>query len=227
MQNIPENAGYDQVKNGTVTELKRVEADEEVAPLAAGYGTTVAEYLALFAQIDSLRLSWIEADARLRVLDRRLDKVVKAFRLKLVELSGNKQIGPLFDRYMPSGLRAVTEAEMAVAEPQQVGTIIEKLNTAGGDLATEWIPRFTTARDAVLAQAGIRIGIERQQERLDDQLDAKINELRGARVELHGMLRGHFKDSPDLAEEYFFAWRKISRRAAAPATPADPASPAP
>jgi hypothetical protein len=70
-----------------------------VVDLAPTYRAEVDEYLALYRQIDPLEEEWIRADARLKVLDRRrLDPVVKVFRLDLIERSGNKLTGPLLDR---------------------------------------------------------------------------------------------------------------------------------
>lgn len=217
MQSIPEGTSYDQVKTGVVTEIERIEADEEIAPLAAPYRAAVDEYLTLFAQLEPLELAWIKADARLRVVDRRLDTLVKGFRLELISQSGNSLDGPLFDRFLPEGLRAVIEADMAVLEPQKTGEIIDKLATDGGELAVKWLPRMIEARDAVLEQAAVRLDLEQQQAQLQARLGARVAELQAARAALHGQLRGRFTINPELAEEYFFSWRKAARKT--PTTP--------
>ncbi len=212
MQRIPEDATPTEVRDGIVSEVERVEADERVASLAPPYRKKVDEFQALHAQIDPLLLRWIREDARLVVRDAVQDDAVKAFRLHLVKESGNKQTGPLFDRFLPEGLRDVTEAEMTIVEPAKVKHIIDKLTAAGGDLAAEWVPKLTAPRDAVVAQAGVRHGIELEAKNLDVRLDAKVIELQEARVELHALLRVYFKDAPERAEAYFFQWQKPRRR---------------
>ena len=207
MQKIPNDATPQEVRKGVITEVADVEADEEVADLAPAYRTQVSEYSALYRQIDPLEEEWIWADARLKVLDRRLDGVVKAFRLDLVQRSGNKLTGPLFDRYLPEGLRAVTEAEMAQAEPAQVQDIENKLTADGGELAETWLPRLTTARQAVVDQAVVRHGVEVRQDNLERLIESKINTLQEARVALNGNLRIHFKSDPSRAEVFFYSWR--------------------
>jgi hypothetical protein len=212
MQKIPENASLETVRTGVTTELADVEADEAVASLATPYRTVIDQFLELYLQVWPLEREWILADARLKVLDRYLDQEVKAFRLELVQRSGNKQSGPLFDLYLPEGLRAVTEAEPAVAEPAQVERINRKLETNGGDLDTTWRPRLTSAREAVLTGAGVRHGVELRQQSLELRLDAMLGTLQHARVELHAALRTHFKTDPSQAEHYFYAWRRRPAR---------------
>jgi hypothetical protein len=222
MQSIPEGTTIDQIRTGVVTEVERVEADDDVAQLAAPYRAVVDAFVALHAQLDPLELAWIRADARLRAIDRRLDSVVKGLRLEIISLSGNTLMGPLFDRFLPEGLRAVIEAEMSVIEPKKTGEIIEKLAADGGDLAAKWLQPMIAARDAVVEQAAVRLELEQQQERLQGQLATKVNELQTARDELHDLLRGRFKINPELAEEYFFSWRKGARKTTPP--PAPPAA---
>jgi len=226
MQKIPDEAAPEEVRDGIVTEIESLEADPEVAALGSPYRVTVDEYLSLYAEIDVLHLQWIRQEARLILLDQKLDSVLKSFRLALVERSGNKQTGPLFDRYLPEGLRDVTEVGMAVAEPAKVKEILDKLEAEGGPLAAEWRPKLEAARTAVVDQAAARHVVETQQERLGLRLDAKVDVLQASRVELHGQLRGHFKSAPALAEVYFYMWRKPRRRpAAAPTPPPAPVTP--
>lgn len=221
MQQIPEEAPAKDIREGIVNEIERVEADEEVKHLAAAYRIKVDEFLAQYNEIDPLDILWIRQDARLRYRDRLLDIVVRGFRLAVVALSGGKQTGPLLDLYLPEGLRAVTEVEPAAAEPAEVKKIMDQLEENKGDLATEWLPKLTAARDAVLVQAGERHSVENQQNKLDIRIEAKVRELQAERVELHGLLRGHFKHAPATAEPFFYDWKRPRRRKApAPEAPA-------
>jgi hypothetical protein len=219
MQRIPDDATPQEVRKGVVTEIANVEADPAVKALAPSYRTEVDLYINFYSQIEPLEDEWILAEALLKVLDRDLDTVIKNFRLDLISRSGNKLTGPLFDTYLPDGLRAVTEAEKAKAEPEAVRKMIEKATSEGGELAEKWVPLMKAALAPVVAQAAVRHGIERRQETLEEQIDKQIITLQETRVVLHGQLRGHFKSVPDLAEDYFHTWRSRRKARAGNRTP--------
>jgi hypothetical protein len=219
VQQIPEGASYETVRFGVCSEVANLEADEAVAHFAAAYRAVVEEYQALFDQRWPLDRAWLDADARLKVLDRRLDAAVKGFRLELVRRSGNKQTGALFDLYFPTGLRAVTEAEAAVTEPALVGEIMRKLEANGGELDAAWRPSLAAAHAAVLGGAGARHGVELARQNLEMRLDAAVASLREARVVLHGSLRAQFKTDPSQAEAYFYVWRPYAARRGTPEAP--------
>jgi hypothetical protein len=227
MQKIPEDADPIEVRDGVTMEVECVEADPEVAALASGYRAKVDEYQVLFAQIDPLHLKWIHERAVLMNRDMGLDAAVRGFRVRLMEMSGSKQSGPLFDRYFPEGLRAVTEADMVAAEPQAVGEIVEKLQAAGGALAQDWQPKLSSPLQAVSKQAVVLHAVEVQQDNLELRMDARVPELEACRVELHGRLRAHFKDDPQRAEAYFYRWRKPKRRRAPPSSSGTTPGPTP
>jgi hypothetical protein len=211
MQKIPDDATPQEVRKGVITEISDVEADPAVKALAPDYRTEVDSYVVFYRLLDPLEEEWIGANSALKVVDRSLDTVIKNFRLDLISLSNNKQTGPLFDRYLSGGLRAVTEAEMATAEPKAVQTLIDTLEADGGELAAKWVPLLKAALAPVVEKALVRHGVELRQSDLNGKIDKKIDALQEARVALHGQLRSHFKAAPERAEEYFYTWRRRRR----------------
>jgi uncharacterized membrane protein YgcG len=202
-----------------------VAADPDVAGLEAGL---VKEHTALKKQKRDLEDLGEEVQRKKAIFvgkDRRLDRVVREFELRLLALVNKNRQDPLYQRYFAGGLREVTEAEPRQAEPALVATMIISLSEdenkpAVGSLAKEFRPLFEAARGEVVQAEADLAETEKKVSYLDDksipETEARWTD---AYVALHGALKAALPRDPARVEAFFYPFRKDKKEKKAAGEP--------
>lgn len=159
------------------------------------------------------------------------DHVLRSFQLQLYGLVRKDTDHPHYRRYFKAGLRAVTEAEPRQSEPTMVAAMIVSLgedltDPVLGELAAEFLPRFTAALAQVKAtEQALAVDETTARHRREQKIPAAKLALIDEYVKLHSALRALFPREAARVEACFLPFRKERKKADEPSPePAPPPS---
>lgn len=194
--------------SGTFT-ISAVRSDPETQGMEVTFATTHIQLITKFREEEDLQDTVDEREAVIFVRDRVLDKHVRSFELRLLDLVGKKRDDARYRRYLQNGLRAVTEADARTAEPQLVRNIIKTLDE--DQAKPDFAPLYNEFRNKFQAAVEAVEDADKACKQVEEQLaflqDKTITELRlkwiEERKKLHAELTLKFPNDPTRVESYF------------------------
>ncbi len=201
--------------------IAAVRSDPETQGMEAAFAAVHVQLVTKFREEEDLEDTINEREALISVRDRVLDKLVRSFELRLLDLVNKNRDDARYRRYLKNGLRAVTEADARTVEPQLVRDIIKTLDEdqAKPDFAplyNEYRDKFQAAVEGVEDADKACTQIEEQLEFLHEKT---ITELKLKWVEerkiLHAELTKKFPHDSARVESYFrrFARPRAKKKA--------------
>lgn len=212
--------------------LAAIKADDEVKGMEVKFETVHVDLLTKDRELEDLEDSQSKLLAILMYADRGLDGCVRSWDLAILDLVNKKRNDVRYQRHVPEGLRAITEAEPRTVEPSIVRKMLKTMDEDKNipelkPLIEKFTPLFQAALVKVDAAAAALIENEDAIERLED---ITIPNLKNAwtleRTALNGLLTAKFPADPARVESYFknFARPRKSKKKDAP-PPAAPPTP--
>lgn len=191
-----------------------VAADPETAGLELGLA---AQHAALKQHVRAVADLEEERQRRrgvFRVRSRRCLGAVRSFELRLLDLVDKNRRDPLYRRYFPEGMRAVTRANPRTARPQQVRTILKSLGEDAlkpdiGALSAELKPGLQAALAEVEAADKALTAVEEQVAYLCGRTIPERKVLwTDEYVKLHGALKVRFPRDAKRVESYYYPFKE-------------------
>jgi hypothetical protein len=163
-------------------------------------------------------------------LDAATDKVIVEFVGRLLILVGKKYDHPLYVRYVPKGLRDITQADMRTEEPVMVTEMIKLLNEdltqnkpGISELANEFMPKLQQANDAVITAEKDLTQAETDANHVDQKtIPALIVDWMTEYKKLEAALTAAWPLDADRVQRCFKPFRKPKKKAAKPDGQAKP-----
>lgn len=200
--------------------IAAVRADPETKGLEAPFALVHVELKTKYRHVEDLEETLEEREAVIVVFDRAVDKLVRSYDLRLLDLVGKNRADPRYVRYFPQGIRAVTEANARQVEPKLVHDIIKTLDADQGkpgfdNLHAEYRNRLQNAVEAVEAADDACAQLEKQ---WVFEHDKALEEIKVKWVEerkkLYAELTKMFPSDAARVESYFRRFAKSRKKKA-------------
>ena len=128
MDNPHDNTSVEHFLTHGAFTIAAVRADPDTHGLEVTFATVHRQLKTHWRALEDGEETIEEHKAVILICDRAVDKIVRSFELRLLDLVGKDREDPRYPRYFSEGLRAVTEAEPRVVEPKLVQDIIRTLD---------------------------------------------------------------------------------------------------
>ncbi|MBK9264162.1 MAG: hypothetical protein IPM54_30725 [Polyangiaceae bacterium] len=215
-----ENAATSQYIPRGAFSVAAVRADPETTGMEVPFAAVQQELKTKHRASEDLEETVEEHEAVIIVRDRAVDKIVRSFDLRLLDMVDKNRDDPRYRRYFPQGLRAVTEADARQAEPKLVRDIIKTLDEdkakPGFDaLHAEFHDKLLASVQAVEAADAACAEVEAQLAFLQDKVLAEIK-VRWVeeRKKLYAELSKKYPHDPSRVESYFARFAKPRKKKA-------------
>jgi hypothetical protein len=204
-------------KRGAYT-IAAVRADVETNGMEANFAVVHLELKTKDRQLEDLLDTLEEHEAVIAFRDRGVDKLARSFELRLLDLVNKNRDDPRYRRYMPDGLRAVTEADAREVEPKLVRDIIKTLDEDKDKPDIK--PLYGEFRDAMFDAVQAVETADAACTQVEDEIaflkDKTLVELKLRWVEerkkLHVELTKKFLHDPKRVESYFGKFAKPRKK---------------
>lgn len=218
MDNPREDTPTEQFRPRGAFTCSAVRADPETQGMEGAFAAVHVELKAKHRMQEDLEETVQEHEAVISGCDRILDRLVRSFELRLLDLCGKNRDDARYRRYFLNGLRAVTEANAREVEPKMVRDIVKALDEdqhkpGFEPLHAEYFAKLLGAVEAVeLADAACT----KVEEDLAFLKEKTIPEVKRRwieeRIKLHAELTKMFPNDPARVESYFSRFAKPRKK---------------
>ncbi|MDC3954699.1 hypothetical protein [Polyangium jinanense] len=222
MDNPREDTPTDQYRTRGAFTLSAIRADAETQGMEAAFAVVQVELKARHREQEDLEEAVEEHEAVISGCDRIVDRIVRSFELRLLDLCDKNRDDLRYRRYFAEGLRSVTEADAREVEPKMVRDILKALDEDKGKpgmkpLHEEYFAKLLGAVEAVeLADAACT----KVEEELAFLKEKTIPEVKRRwveeRIKLHADLTKKFPNDAARVESYFRRFAKPRKKKGGP-----------
>lgn len=209
MDTPKEGTSLDLYRTNGVFTIAMVRADPDTQGLESSFAATHTIMVAKHREQEDLEDLLAERKALILIRDRTVDKLIRSFELRLLDMVGKNRADARYPRYFEHGLRAVTEANARTVEPQLVRDIIKTLDEDQNKpefapLHAEFRAKLLVAVEAVEAADKACTQVEEQLAFLEDKVivELKLKWIE-ERKKLHADLTKKFPHDSARVESYF------------------------
>ena len=218
MDNPREDTPTDQYRTRGAFTLSAVRADAETQGMEADFAAVHAELKTKHREQEDLEEQVQVHEAVISGCDRVVDRLVRSFELRQLDLCGKNRDDPRYRRYFPEGLRSVTEADAREVEPKRVRAILKALDEDKDKpgfkpLYEEYFARLLGAVAAVEAADAACTKVEEDLAFLKEKTitDVKRRWVE-ERIKLHADLTKKFPNDAARVESYFSRFAKPRKK---------------